>query len=115
MGQSETLGEFEQSVLLAIAHLARAGDDIYGVSIRQTIEARTGRAVTVGALYTALDRLERKGFVSSVMGEPTAARGGRAKRHFALRPAGATALERSRDFMARMWAGLDHLPKKARS
>ena len=115
MPQAETLGEFEQSVLLAIAHLAQAGDDIYGVSIRLTIEARTGRSVAVGALYTALDRLERKGYVASVMGEPTAARGGRAKRHFVLRPAGAAALERSRDYLARMWAGLDRLPKRTRS
>jgi DNA-binding PadR family transcriptional regulator len=114
MSQSEALGEFEQSVLVAIAHLAAAGDDIYGVTIRQTIDARTGRQVTVGALYTALDRLERKGYVSSEMGEPTAARGGRAKRHFVLRAAGATALQRSRDYMARMWAGLDRLPKRIR-
>ena len=115
MTQVETLGDFEQSVLLAIAHLTQAGDDIYGVSIRQTIEARTGRSVTVGALYTALDRLERKGYVTSEMGEPTAARGGRAKRHFAMRPAGAAALERSREYLARMWAGLDRLPKRMRS
>lgn len=115
MTQVETLGEFEQSVLLAIAHLTQTRDDIYGVSIRQTIESRTGRSVTVGALYTALDRLERKGYVTSRMGEPTASRGGRAKRHFAMRPAGAAALERSRDYLARMWAGLDRLPKRMRS
>jgi PadR family transcriptional regulator, regulatory protein PadR len=114
MRQSESLGEFEQAVLLAIARLAEAGEEIYGVTIRQTIEARTGRPVAVGALYTALDRLERKGFVSSTMGQPTAARGGRAKRYFVLRPAGATALQRSREYMARMWEGVGHLPTRTR-
>ena len=114
MGKTETLGEFEQSVLLAIAHLSQSGQDVYGVPIRQLIESRTERIVPVGALYTALDRLERKGFVSSRMGEPTPSRGGRAKRHFVLRPAGATALERSRDYIARMWQGLAPISRRSR-
>ena len=114
MGKTEALGEFEQSVLLAIAHLAQAGDDVYGVTIRQLIESRTDRSVPVGALYTALDRLERKGFVSSRMGDPTPARGGRAKRHFTLRPGGVAALERSRDYMARMWQGLAPISRRSR-
>ena len=114
MAKTETLGEFEQSVLLAIAHLSQSGDDVYGVPIRQLIETRTERTVPVGALYTALDRLERKGFVSSRMGDPTPSRGGRAKRHFVLRPAGAMALERSRDYMARMWQGLAPISRRSR-
>jgi DNA-binding PadR family transcriptional regulator len=114
MGKTETLGEFEQSVLLAIAHLHQGGEDVYGVTIRQLIESRTERTVPVGALYTALDRLERKGFVSSRMGDPTPSRGGRAKRHFMLRPGGAAALERSRDYMARMWHGLAPISRRAR-
>ena len=104
MGKNESLGEFEQSVLLAIAHL---GDGAYGVPIRQEIETRTGRSIAVGALYTALDRLERKGFVASRMSDPLPERGGRSRRHFRLNQAGAAALRRSREFLARMWDGLD--------
>jgi PadR family transcriptional regulator PadR len=103
MQRSDSLGEFEQSVLLAIVHLK---DDAYGVTIRREIEARTGRSIAVGALYTALDRLERKGYVRSAASEPTARRGGRSKRHFTLLAAGAAALQRSHDTMRRMWAGL---------
>ena len=114
MGRTEALGEFEQSVLLAIAHLHQAGEDVYGVTIRQLIESRTERTIPVGALYTALDRLERKGFVSSRMGDPTPSRGGRAKRHFVLRPGGVAALERSRDYMTRMWHGLAPISRRSR-
>ena len=114
MAKSEALGEFEQSVLLAIAHLSQADEDVYGVTIRQLIESRTDRSVPVGALYTALDRLERKGYVSSRMGEPTPSRGGRAKRHFVLRPAGIAALERSREYLARMWQGLAPIARRTR-
>jgi DNA-binding PadR family transcriptional regulator len=99
----QSLGEFEQLVLLAIVHL---GAEAYGVTIRREIEARTGRSVAVGALYTALDRLERRGLVRSSTSEPTPQRGGRSKRHLTLRPAGAAALERSRKTMERMWAGI---------
>ncbi len=103
MATSDTLGEFEQLVLLAIVHLK---DDAYGVTIRRDIESRTGRSVAVGALYTALDRLERKGFVRSRTSDPTPQRGGRSKRHFTLLANGAAALERSRETMRRMWAGV---------
>jgi PadR family transcriptional regulator, regulatory protein PadR len=103
MKRYDALGEFEQSVLLAIAHL---GTDAYGVTVRREIERRTQRAVAVGALYTALDRLERKGYVSSSMSDPTPERGGRSKRHFQLRAAGAHALRQARERMNRMWEGL---------
>ena len=103
MAQRDTLGEFEQAVLLAVAHL---GDQAYGVTIRREIERRGRRPVAVGALYTALDRLERKGLLSSTMSDPTPERGGRSKRHFQLRPAGAAALRQSRALLDRMWAGL---------
>ena len=73
MGRSDGLGEFEQSVMLAIAHLR---DDAYGVTVRREIEARTDRNVVIGAVYTALDRLERKGYVRSRMSDPTPERGG---------------------------------------
>ena len=100
---AETLGEFEQVILLAIVHL---GSDAYGTTIRREIEQRTGREMAVGALYTALERLERKDFVTSVMSDPTPQRGGRARRHFEVAPAGAAALKRSRDLLASMWNGL---------
>ena len=99
----DTLGEFEQVILLAIAHL---GSEAYGTSIRREIEARTGREIAVGALYTALERLERKDYVASAMSDPTPQRGGRARRHFHIEPDGAAALKRSRDLLAKMWDGL---------
>lgn len=111
MSRLESLGEFEQSVLLAIAHL---GAEAYGVAIRQEIEVRTGRDVAIGALYTALDRIERKGYVASRMSDPTPERGGRSRRYFTLRPAGARALRRSRELLDRMWAGLEPDLKRPR-
>ena len=62
------LGEFEQLLLFAVVHL---GDDAYGTKIRSAIEAKAGRTVSPGAIYTALDRLETRGLVSSTLGEPT--------------------------------------------
>jgi DNA-binding PadR family transcriptional regulator len=107
----ETLGEFEQALLLAIVHL---GDDAYGVTIRQEIEARTGRDIAIGALYTSLDRLERKGFARSRMSDPTPERGGRSKRHFRIQPAGAMALREARTRHQRMWDGLSPDLKRTR-
>jgi len=104
MPRMESLGEFEQSVLLAIAHL---GDGAYGVTIRQEIERRTGREIAIGALYTALDRLERKKFIASEMSDPRPERGGRSKRHLRIRPAGTRALQQSRDYLNRMWDGFE--------
>ena len=66
----ERLGEFEQIVLLAVLRL---GDEAYGVPIRQEIEKRTGRSLTVGALYRTFDRLEDKGYLTSWFSDPTAA------------------------------------------
>lgn len=99
----DSLGEFEQLVLLAIVRLRT---EAYGMTIRREIENRTGKSVAIGALYTALDRLERKGYVASTLSDPTPRRGGRAKRIFRLERAGAAALKRSRDTLARMWVGL---------
>jgi PadR family transcriptional regulator PadR len=107
----DTLGEFEQMILLAIVHL---GDEAYGVTIRKEIADRTGRDVAIGALYTSLHRLERKGFVRSAMSAPTAERGGRSKRHFHVKSAGAAALRQSRERLARMWDGLSPDLRKAR-
>jgi PadR family transcriptional regulator, regulatory protein PadR len=104
MARREHLGEFEQIVLLAIL---RVREDAYGVPIRLEIEARTGRSVTVGALYRTLDRLEEKGYVTSSFGDPTPARGGRSRRYFTLRPIGLRTLRASRDVLTAMWEGLE--------
>ena len=104
MSRGEHLGEFEQMVLLAVARL---GEDGYGVTVRQEIEARTGREVAVGAVYATLDRLETKGFVASFEGAPTGERGGRARRHFRLLPEGSRALLASRRMLDAMWDGVE--------
>jgi PadR family transcriptional regulator PadR len=110
--KTESLGEFEQCLLLAVVHL---GHDAYGVTIRQEIETRTNREVAIGALYTSLDRLERKGYLRSTMSDPTPQRGGRSKRYFTLTARGATVLRQSGERMSRMWAGLAPDLRKARS
>jgi PadR family transcriptional regulator PadR len=97
------LGDFEQLILLA---LVRLGDDAYGVTVRGEIEQRTGRAVSPGALYTALDRMEARGFVSSRLGEPTPQRGGKRKRLYTLQPAGERALARIYDSLRLMASGM---------
>jgi PadR family transcriptional regulator PadR len=84
------LGEFEELVLLAVLVLR---DNAYGVSIRDLLEQETGRNVSFGAIYTTLDRLKTKGYVSSRQGEPTKERGGRAKRYFKIEGIGETALK----------------------
>jgi len=100
---ADYLGEFEHVVLLA---LLRLGDDAYGVTVRQEIARRTGRDVSVGAIYTTLGRLETKGFVKSWLGAPTTERGGRAKRHFRVAAKGLAAVERTHDTLRRMTDGL---------
>jgi PadR family transcriptional regulator PadR len=71
------VGEFEY---LLLAAAVRLGEEAYGASIRREIEEATGQGCSIGALYTTLDRLEKKGLVATWMGEATALRGGRAKR-----------------------------------
>ena len=100
------LGEFEQLILLAILRLR---DDAYGVTIRAELADRAGRNVAPGALYTALERLETKGLITSRMGDPTPQRGGRAKRHVAVTAAGLDALTRALQAYQRLLDGLDLL------
>ncbi len=97
------IGDFEQLILFA---LIRLGADAYGVTIRSQIEARTGRAVSPGALYTALDRLEKRGLVTSRLGDPTPQRGGKRKRLYTLQPAGERALARVYESMRLMATGV---------
>lgn len=100
------LGDLEQLILLAILRL---GDDAYGATIRAELSNRAGRAIAPGALYTALERLETKGLVTSRMGDPTPQRGGRAKRYVKVSSAGLRALKRARQAYERMLDGLDQL------
>ena len=86
------LGEFEHIVVLA---LLRLEDRAYGVTVRQEIEFRTKREVSIGAVYATLDRLEGKGYVKSSLGDPTPERGGRSKRFFRVTPRGVAAMHRT--------------------
>lgn len=98
------LGEFEQLVLLA---LVRQGSDAYGVPLCEDIAERTGRDVSLGAVYKTLDRLEDKGYVQSRLGEPTPERGGRRKKHFKVLGAGQRALTQSLAALRNMTDGLE--------
>ncbi|MGD9905507.1 MAG: PadR family transcriptional regulator [Vicinamibacterales bacterium] len=100
------LGEFEQLVLLGVLH---GGDDAYGVPVWREIGTRTGREVSLAAVYKTLDRLDGKGLVRSRVGPPTAERGGRAKRLYRLTPAGLHALRTSLAGVRLMTAGLDQV------
>lgn len=103
MPRGDSLGEFEQLVLLA---LLRLGDDAYGLGVQRELKARAGRVASIGAIYTTLDRLEAKRLVRSETGESTAERGGRAKRIFHVTAAGRSALSDSMAAMRSMAAGL---------
>ncbi len=87
-----SLGSFEEKVLLAISQLAET-EKPYGVQVRQAVAKATGRDISVGSIYTTLDRLEKKGYISSFLGESTSERGGRAKRYFCIEGAGEEALK----------------------
>ena len=100
---SGSLGRFEELILLA---LLRLGSGAYGLAVRREIEARTGREVSIGALYTTLKRLEGRGLVSSRVGEPTAERGGRRKRCYELEASGILALRSSCEEYAKMAEGM---------
>ena len=97
------LGEFEHIIVLA---LLRLEDRAYGVTVRQEIELRTNREVSIGAVYATLDRLERKGYVKSHYGEPTPERGGRSKRFFRVTARGIAAVNRTQRALQKMAEGL---------
>jgi PadR family transcriptional regulator PadR len=99
----QSLGEFEQMVLLAIVHL---GGESYAVPIVDEIERRTGRSVSRAAVYITLRRLEEKGMLSSWLGDSTPERGGKARRHVKLEAEGARALREARQMAERMWRGV---------
>jgi PadR family transcriptional regulator, regulatory protein PadR len=98
------LGAFEHIVVLALMRLA---DRAYGVTVRQEIEFRTKREVSIGAVYATLDRLEVKGYVSSRLGDPSPERGGRSKRFFHVTAKGVAAVTRTQRAFQSMSEGLD--------
>jgi DNA-binding PadR family transcriptional regulator len=103
MKRGELLGSLEHIILLA---LVRLDGDTHGMIVRREIEERTGRNISIGAVYATLERLEAKRYISSFIGEPTPQRGGRAKRLFRVDAAGKRALEVSEQTIRSMTAGL---------
>ena len=101
MGRNDRLAAFEQLVLLSVLSLER--DEAYGMNLRRVLRDHAGRDVSVPTVYSALDRLESKGFVSSHLGKATPERGGRAKKLFRVEPAGVRALQEARQTLEAMW------------
>jgi PadR family transcriptional regulator PadR len=106
MPKRSYLGDFELMVLLA---LMRLREDAYGVPISQEIEIQTGREVALATVYAALERLEENGLVASELGEPTAQRGGRAKRYFHITKEGLREAREARTALMNLWRGLREL------
>lgn len=103
MPERDYLGEFELMIMLCVIGL---GDDAYGVLISRQIEKQRNREVSVSSVYAALDRLEKKGLVTSRLGEATAERGGRAKRYFAVTKEGLRVVHETRRVLTTLWRGL---------
>ncbi|GAB4250772.1 MAG: hypothetical protein Tsb0034_29910 [Ekhidna sp.] len=102
-----SIGEFEEVVMLTVAVLF---DNAYGISIKEEIEKRMERKVSVGAMRTALIRLEKKGYLDSEFGEATAVRGGKRKRYFKVTPLGKRVLEQVMETRKQLW---DSIPSMA--
>jgi PadR family transcriptional regulator PadR len=103
---ADTLGMFEQAVLLAIVRL---GDDAYGRAIMTEVRERLDREVAAGAVHATLERLEQKRLVKSTLRDGTPIRGGRARRYYRLQPAGAQALENARKAANALWRRIPRL------
>ncbi len=103
--KAPVLGDFEQLVLLGVLRLDLE-DGAYGAAIRREIHVRSGRDVSINAVYTTLDRLENKGFLKSWVGDPTPQRRGRPRKFYALRPAGMAALRQAYHAFTEMTDGL---------
>ncbi|MDR7121838.1 helix-turn-helix transcriptional regulator [Rheinheimera soli] len=103
MAQDKFIGELEQMVLLSVLQLKA---EAYGTRIRQYLADTVDRDLSIGALYTTLERLEQKGLLTGRLGEATAERGGRAKKYFAVTAEGQQALIRSKQALDQLWQGL---------
>ena len=95
--------------MMVLLSLLRLGEDAYGVPITNEIEKQSGRSVAVGSVYAALERLERKGLITSRWGAPTAERGGRAKKHFSVTASGLKELRQAQKTLINLWKGLPEL------
>ena len=104
---ADHLRNFELMILLAVLRLDE--DSAYGVPIATEIEQTTGRRVALASVYAALERLEDRGWIASRMGESTAQRGGRAKRHFRVTPKGVRRVRETKAALVRMWTGIREL------
>jgi PadR family transcriptional regulator PadR len=100
---ADTLGAFEQAVLLA---LVRLGEDAYGRAVFKEVQERLQREIAAGAVHATLERLEGKGLVTSRLGSGTEIRGGRARRFYRLSPAGLRALNEAREAVEGLWRGI---------
>lgn len=94
------LGEFEHLLLLAVIKLQQ---EAYGTQLRELLAETISRDVTIGALYTTLERMENKGLVKSWLGEATSQRGGRAKKFYQVTSLGKQALQRAKTALDIMW------------
>lgn len=106
---NDALSNFELMVLLAVLRL---GDEAYGVPIAEEIEKRRRKAVSIGSVYAALDRLSSKGFVVSELGEATAERGGKAKKYFRIAGKGLAEVRETRRTLMELWSGLPDVQGK---
>ena len=102
--KGDRLGEFEELTLLAVLAL---GDAAYGVAVQQHLEREAAREVSLGPVYAALERLERKGYLRSTMGDPTPERGGKRKRLFAVTKSGMATLRNMRQVRESMWKAVE--------
>jgi len=102
------LTDFELMILLSILRVRR---EAYGVVIAREIEEIAGRTVVLGAVYAALERLERTGLISSTVGPPTPERGGRAKRFFRVTPRGLRAVKDTRQALVALWTNVPELER----
>ena len=109
MSSRDALSSFELMVMLAVM---RVGESAYGVPIAKELEAQRGRAVSRSSVYTALERLEEKGLVSSTWGEPTPERGGRAKRYFEVTARGLREVQDARRVLVSLWKGLPDVARR---
>lgn len=94
------LGDFEETILLLVGIL---GEEAYSFKIAEEFESQTGRAVSIGAVHSTLNRLEEKAFLKSEMGNATSERGGRRKRIYVITAYGKKVLRESRDFKISLW------------
>jgi PadR family transcriptional regulator PadR len=94
------LGEFEEVILLLVGIL---GEEAYAFNVAEEFKSQTGRAASIGSVHSTMDRLSKKGFLTSNMGQPSTNRGGRRKRIYTITASGQLALKNSKEFKVSLW------------